>query len=109
LTLLFKTQFLPKIREGKKTQTRRLKQPRLKIGRSYHITKKYNTTKPEKVKILNIFQQKLGEISEEEINKEGFNTKQEFIKAWKAIYGNYDPEATIWVIEFQYLPQDRNV
>ena len=109
MTLLFKTQFLPKIREGKKTQTRRLKQPRLKIGKSYHIRKNYQTTQPEKVKILNIFQQKLSEISEEEINKEGFKTKQEFIKAWKAIYRSYDPEATIWVVEFQYLPPDRNV
>ena len=53
--------------------------------------------------ITDIFQQYLGEISLEDIHKEGFEELNEFIDIWREIYGNYDPEEHIWVVEFQYV------
>lgn len=103
LTLLFKKQFLSKIRENKKTQTRRLKQPRIKIGKTYHLRSSYQKVLPEKILITDIFQQFLGEINLEDIHKEGFESHNEFIKAWREIYGSYNPEELIWVVEFQYV------
>jgi hypothetical protein len=103
LTLLFKNQFLSKIRENKKTQTRRLKQPRIKIGKTYNLRSSYTRVLPEKILITDIFQQYLGEISLEDIHKEGFEDLNEFIQVWREIYGNYDPEEIIWVVEFQYV------
>jgi len=103
LTLFFKKQFITKIREGKKTQTRRLKQPRIKIGKTYNLRSSYTRVLTEKILITDIFQQYLGEISVEDIRKEGFDSLTEFINIWCEIYGNYDPEEIIWVVEFQYV------
>ena len=97
MTLLFKRQFISKIREGKKTQTRRLKQPRLKIDKTYQLRENYQSVLPDKIHVIDIFQQYMGEITPEDVKKE------EFIKTWTDIYGYYDPHEFIWVIEFQYI------
>ena len=103
MTLLFKRQFISKIREGIKTQTRRLKQPRLKIDKTYQLRENYRTVLPDKIHVTDIFQQYLGEITQEDIKKEGFKTMEEFIRVWTDIYGYFDPNEFIWVIEFQYI------
>ncbi len=104
MTLLFRKQLITKIREGQKTQTRRLKKPNLTLGKIYHLRKNYHSVLPDKIKIIDIFQQNLGDISVVDIQKEGYNTQQEFIEAWKDIYGIYQPDDYIWVVEFQYIP-----
>lgn len=101
---MFRKQLITKIREGQKTQTRRLKKPNLTLGKTYHLRKNYHSVLPDKIKIIDIFQQNLGDISVVDIQKEGFNTQQEFIEAWKDIYGIYRPDDYIWVVEFQYIP-----
>jgi hypothetical protein len=103
LTLLFKRLFISKIREGFKTQTRRLKKPRLTLGKIYNLRENYKSVLPDKILITDLFQQFLGEISQEDIHKEGFESKQQFIEVWTEIYGYYDPNDLIWVIEFQYI------
>ena len=103
MTLLFKRQFISKIREGTKTQTRRLKQPKLRIGKAYCLRSSYRSVLPEKILITDIFQQFLGEITMEDIQKEGFHTEDEFIEIWREIYGSYKADELIWVVEFQYL------
>lgn len=103
MTLLFKRQFITKIRKGTKTQTRRLKQPRLKIGKKYSLRENYKTTLPDKILITDIYQQYLGDITPEDVKKEGFTTKKEFKEIWTDIYGEYAPEMYIWVVEFRYI------
>ena len=103
LTLLFKRQFISKIREGTKTQTRRLKQPNLKIGKAYYLRSSYRSVLSEKILITDIFQQFLGEITMEDVQKEGFHSEEEFISIWQEIYGSYKIDELIWVVEFQYL------
>jgi hypothetical protein len=83
LTLLFKRQFISKIREGNKTQTRRLKQPRLKIDKEYPLRENYQSVLPDKIMITDIFQQYLGEIIKEDIRKKGFRNIEEFIMTWR--------------------------
>lgn len=53
--------------------------------------------------IIDIFQQFLGEISPEEVRKEGLASEQDFIEIWTEIYGYYDPAEIIWVVEFEYI------
>ena len=103
VTLFFKRQFISKIREGAKTQTRRLKQPKLTIGKTYYLRENYRSTLPEQIMVTDIFQQFLGDISPEEAQKEGLTTEQNFIDTWTEIYGYYDPAELIWVVEFQYI------
>lgn len=103
MTLLFKRPLITKIRQGTKTQTRRLNKPRVKIGNTYHLRENYNTTLPDKIHITDIYQQYLGDITTEDIKQEGFTTQTEFKEIWAQIYGEYKPEEYIWVIEFRYL------
>ena len=91
------------IREGVKTQTRRLKQPNLKIGRTYPLRENYRTSLPDHIKITDIYQQYLGDITPEDIRCEGFTTLDEFAETWSSIYGCFNPEDFIWVVEFQYI------
>ena len=103
MTLLFKKQFISKIREGEKTQTRRLKKPNIKIGKTYSLRSSYRSVLPERILITDVFQQYLGEISHDDVQNEGFDSLNMFINIWREIYGSYNPEELIWVIEFQYV------
>jgi len=103
LTLLFKKQFLQQIIKGTKTQTRRLKKPQLTIGKTYPLRKNYQTNLPHSIKIIDIYPQILGEITDEDLQREGFEDNDAFKDMWREIYGSYDPAEYIWVIEFEYI------
>lgn len=46
--------------------------------------------------------QKLGEISSEDVKKEGYNSLEEFRKAWIEINDKWDPKQIVTVYEFEY-------
>lgn len=100
MALLFRKKHLEKILEGEKTQTRRNSKPRVKPGRTYKLRRGYNPI-PEFIEIEEIFQQKLCEITPEDVLKEGFSSLEEFIEEWKSIYDEWEPGKKIWVIEFR--------
>jgi hypothetical protein len=83
---------------GRKTQTRRLHKSLRKVG-SRQACKYDFLGKPFCfVVIKRCFQQKLGDISEVEIWKEGFASRQEFID----YFGDkYDPGLVVVVYEFE--------
>jgi len=83
---------------GRKTQTRRLHKSLRKVG-SRQACKYDFLGKPFCfVVIKRCFQQKLGDVSEAEIGKEGFTSKQEFID----YFGDkYDPGLVVVVYEFE--------
>jgi hypothetical protein len=100
LSLIFKGEHLDKILSGLKTQTRRASRPKVKAGQSVRLRRGYSKYLPESIIIQKVFTQKLGDIMEEEIYKEGFNKRNEFIEAWTLLYGSWNSEKTIWVIDF---------
>jgi hypothetical protein len=59
-----------------------------------------------KILILRRFGQRLGEISEEDARKEGFENRAEFMKAWTEIFGFWNPEQIIVAYEFRLLKAD---
>ena len=93
----FKRCFLPLILEGRKTQTRRF-EGRYRPGEIYRV----NNTEIW-ILIKRRYRQRLGDISREEIFKEGFSSPEEFRQAWKKIYGRYDPDLQIWAYEFKVI------
>jgi len=48
-----------------------------------------------------MYKQRLGDISPDEVRKEGFNTLDEFKKEWIEIYGEWNPDKDVWVVEFE--------
>jgi len=98
---LFKRHHLRKVLAGQKTQTRRCHQHTLKIGRTYGIRDRYFTKAENHIIITRKFRQRLGDISPEDIKKEGFSTLEEFKQAWTEINGDWNPDEVVTCYEFK--------
>ena len=106
--ILFKEEHINPILRGRKTQTRRVGNKRWNVG-AIHLAKKtmLSTDYFCKIRILNVKQERLGDISLEDVNKEGYETIEEYISIWKWINkGVWDPELIVWVIDFELLYSD---
>ena len=103
--LLFKFYHALLILQGKKTQTRRIwKRPRVKIGGIYKaklrpFDKKYFAL----LKVTRLRKEKLGEISFEDVKKEGYDTLREFMDVWKQIHGDWNPNQEVYVVDFEVV------
>jgi hypothetical protein len=73
---LFKRRLIPLILSGQKTQTRRAHNRRWIIGHTYKIKDTYYCKGLGKIKITRSFKQRLGDISEQDAQKEGFKSQQ---------------------------------
>jgi hypothetical protein len=100
---LFKKHLLNKVLDGSKTQTRRIHRRPLKVGRSYGVRCRRYEPSVAHIKILRASQERLGAISPEDAKKEGFETSEEFRKAWIEIHGSWNPHETVTVYDFQLL------
>ena len=106
LVLLFDKRFVQSIVEGRKTVTRRVwKRCNLKVG-SIQTCMSYYTKEGRfaKCRISKIERQKLGEMTEQDAKKEGF----ESLQAFKGYWQGWKPEQEVWVITFE-LEEDKSV
>jgi len=104
---LFKDYFMNAIVMGRKTQTRRNhKRPRAKVG----VVHQCRTTlfgKPfAHIKILRVWQERLGDISQEDVKAEGVwpLTPEEFIEGFMEVAkGKVTRDSMLWCYEFEYV------
>ncbi|MHC1589818.1 MAG: ASCH domain-containing protein [Candidatus Hecatellaceae archaeon] len=100
--MFFNRKNIRRILEGKKTATRR------KTGRWRLGNHSIRTTLFEKglarIEIFRKYQQKLGDMTEEDARKEGVNSLEEFKQLWISLYGSWNPEEVVWVYEFKLIP-----
>jgi hypothetical protein len=99
----FKKAEFQKIIEGRKTQTRRIHAHEWHVGKTYKIRNKLFGKGTHKILITRKFKQRLGDITPEDVKKEGFNTLEEFKQTWEKIYGSWDPNIIVTVYEFKML------
>lgn len=104
--MLFKKDLLAKILNSSKTQTRRSSARTYKVGRVYGISCRRYQKPQAHIQILQARKQRLGEISEEDVRKEGFSNMEEFREAWQTIYGSWDPEQLVTAYEFTLIRED---
>jgi len=102
--MLFNSDSIKKILQGRKNQTRRPHTLTFKEGHIYQVRMRYSPTIYAHIQITKRYQQSLGAITEEEVHKEGFNTLEEFKEAWTEIYLTWNPEQIITAYEFQVIP-----
>jgi hypothetical protein len=102
---IFKRKHLQKILEGSKTQTRRTHKHTWKIGRVYSIRDRWFSKPQAHIKILRKFKQRLGDISMEDVKKEGYESLAEFQKIWEEINGpgSWDPNLIVTAYEFKLI------
>jgi len=105
--MLFKKKHVEMILAGRKTQTRRLpgKSANYGIGRVYAIRDRWFSKAQGYIKITRKFRQKLGDITLSDVQKEGYNSLEEFRRAWEEIHGpeSWQPNLTVTVYEFKPL------
>ena len=103
MTLLFKKEYVSQILDGTKTATRRVSRPMVKRGGVYNLRTDFFTYIPHLIQIESLYEQKLGEMSEEDVRREGYPTFEEFRDDWVKLYRMWVPDMYVWVVEFSYL------
>ena len=101
--VLFKSHHLFLVLEGRKTQTRRIHKQELAVGRTYGIRSMWFEKSKGYIRITRKFHQRLGDISQEGVRKEGFQSLEDFKRAWESIHGDWTPEKTVIVYEFELV------
>ena len=103
--LVFKENNLRRIFQGRKTQTRRTGRYELQIGKIYPIKHTYFEKGKAKVLITRKFKQRLGDITLKDVEKEGFDTLDQFQTAWVQIHHGWNPNQIVTVYEFNVVNQ----
>lgn len=106
--ILFKPEHVEMILNGNKTQTRRLGKKRWNVGAIHQCkTKLYSYESFACVRILEVRQEYLHDISEADIGAEGYGLKPgDYKEAWARINGGewYDYSYTsVWVVTFELV------
>lgn len=99
--ILFKREHVQPILEGRKTQTRRTGRLRWKIGTIRQAKTGFRKDDEfAKLRIEAIRQERLGDISEADARAEGYSSIEDYIEAFRRIYGFWDGDTVVWAIDF---------
>jgi hypothetical protein len=102
--LLFKPEHIPLIKEGWKTQTRRLwKKPRAKVGSVHQMKTHLFGPSLGKLRIERVWRERLLDITEEGAKREGGYTRESFLKKWFEINPKSPKNPLVFVVDFRYL------
>lgn len=105
--MLFKRHLAAKVRTGEKTQTRRTSKIRYREGSIQPIQESYNQKAKDHIKINKRYEQRLGDMTEEQAKAEGFQSLSEFKKEWVEITKQqWNPEQTVTAYEFQLIKKN---
>lgn len=105
--ILFKPMFVGPILAGTKTQTRRTGSKRWKIGSIHQAKTSYAKDAVfAKLRIVAIRQEKLGEMTEADAVAEGFSCVMAFQNAFRSMYGTWDADQLVWVIDFELVKEE---
>ena len=108
--ILFRREHVDPIIAGTKTQTRRAwEKPRARVG-TVHLAKTRMLSKEyfARLEILAVYQERLGDISEEDARAEGYPSRAEYLLAFARInrqrVGDDFDEQMVYVVRFRVVP-----
>ena len=99
--MLFRRHLIEKILRGEKTRTIR-PTGKYKVGRTYIIQERPGVNRG-KILVLRKVPKKLGELTEEDVLPDGYGSLEAFRRAWIRMYGTFDPEALVWLYDFEVV------
>lgn len=97
----FKRSLLFLVLEGRKTQTRRNPRYQYSVGKTYDVGDDWSKGSAARVLITRKYRQRLGDMTDEEIAKEGFSNLEAFQTFWEKNVGPWEPENIVIAYEFQ--------
>jgi hypothetical protein len=102
--MIFKAQHIKLIQQGLKTQTRRLKRPRVVVGRTYSLnTRFYKRENHGRIRATKLYERPLGQVTPADANNLGYASREAYLEALRTIHGHeLDLNASVWVLEFEY-------
>ncbi len=103
--MLFKPEHVGLILSGRKTQTRRVwKKPRARVG-SVHKAKTalFSLDHFALIRITGLRREQLGDITLEDVKREGYDTLEEFKEVWTWINGCWNPELEVYVVSYEMV------
>lgn len=101
--ILFKPEHVTPILEGRKTQTRRVGKRRWNVGAEHQCRTKLFGAPFAIVRILDVREEHLGDISLSDARAEGYEGRAGFREVWKRINDVWDPDLLVWVVEFELV------
>jgi len=103
--ILFKPEHVEPILRGEKTQTRRIGRCRWRPGSIHQAkTSLKKGSKPfALLRIVSVRQERLGDISEDDAKKEGYSSVEAYKEVFKRIYGWWDENELVWVVDFEVV------
>ena len=100
--ILFKKHFIFPILTGLKTQTRRTwKRPQAKAGAIHKAKTDYSPCYFAELHILKVSQERLGDITEQDAQKEGGYNLESYKAEFKRVYGFWDADLEVYVVDFE--------
>lgn len=112
--MLFKAAYLDDVLSGRKTQTVRLKQPRLRVGRTYAVQTSFRSPSRGRIRITGLRAGSLRGLSRADLDAEGWpgRPRAEFERTFATI-NHFRPETMsdedweqlrdtpLWIIDFE--------
>ena len=99
--ILFKQYHVPLILEGHKTQTRRRGKKRWIVGHVHQAKVSYMAKPFANLRVVAVRSEPLGRISDADARAEGYLGRSDYLVAFEQIYGTYNPDEVVWVLDFE--------
>ena len=105
--ILFKSEHASMIINGTKTQTRRLGKKRWNVGAIHQCQTKLfdNHSVFAKVRILDVYSERLMDISYADAQSEGGYSVDEYKAVWERINGMWITALFVWVVKFELVKE----
>jgi len=103
--MMFKKELVEKILSGEKTATRRMKQ-QSRVGgiTNLMVNKDYSKETGTYIQMTAVYQQRLGDMTDLDAQKEGFRDLSSFKEYWtRELRDEWNPDNVVWVHEFRLL------
>jgi hypothetical protein len=108
--VIFRPELADLVARGVKTETRRPVKPgqtcRYHPSREYAVQPGRGQHAVARIRVTDVWQEALSDITPESIEREGFASYRAFDTYWKKLYGHVDHEQRVWAIRFELVNQE---
>lgn len=107
--MIFKPEMVVAIQAGAKSVTRRAAGTRIAVGDRRAVQLGMGRTSIGEIEIVDVREERLGELTDAEARLEGVADRTAFIALWMSIHGSWVPEQLVTRIEFREVARFQRV